>query len=1350
MSVLVQLEVQLDETLLVDRHRLRRRLRELRDAERQGRPFDQNLERFRADLDKSVAAYRLRRASRPAVTYDESLPIYAMREEILAALETHQVLVVAGETGSGKSTQLPKLCLELGRGLSGLIGHTQPRRIAARTIASRIADELHVQLGREVGYQVRFTDATSPQTCIKLMTDGLLLAETQSDRWLNRYDTLIIDEAHERSLNIDFLIGYLHRLLPKRLELKVIITSATIDAERFAGHFRSAVGEVPVIEVSGRMYPVEVVYWGEEQVGSRKSEVRNKSEDGTASSVLLQTSEFRLPTSKPTREDVDPAEQLADAVEFVCQRGAGDVLVFLPTERDIHETMKTLKGRNLGGVKPDLLPLYARLSVKEQQRVFESGGGPRRIILATNVAESSLTVPGIRYVIDTGTARISRYSPKSKLQRLPIEAVSRASADQRAGRCGRIGPGVCVRLYDREDYEQRERYTPPEILRSNLAAVILQLESLGLGHVADYPFLDPPKQESVQDGYKTLFEIGAVDAERKLTPLGRILHRLPVDPRIARIIVAGEREGWLDEILIIAAALEVQDPRERPLEKQQLADEAHSRFADPDSDFLGYLRLWDFYHKLKDDLTRGQLRKACQQNFLSFLRMKEWIDVHRELVELVRTSGIVGGKREGKSVRTVAVIHDWTKPFDPSRFAGIHRALLTGFLSGLAMRTESGEYLAAGNAKTALWPGSGLTGKSSKWLVTAEQVETSRRFLRTCARIDPVWIEPLAEHLVQRSHSEPHWDQDALAVMAVEKVVLFGLPIVPRRRVRYAKLDAVVSRQLFLRDGLVNGLWPEPPEFLAKNLERARHLADLQTRARQPALLRDEAELVEFYDHRIPPEICDGQRLVHWYRSERRTQQHLLEMTDDDLLVPQAQLSSPDQFPEQLAIRHLELPLAYKHEPGRDDDGVTVTVPHAGLNQLLPERLGWLVPGMLEEKVTALLKSLPKDLRRELVPLPDMARKVTAVLRFGDGPLAHAVAQAVQSVAGVTIPSTAFQEERLPDHLRMRLAIVDQKGELLATGRNLAELRRDLGSAAATTFSESPDPRWNQDGLNSWSFEPLSESVVIERAGVQLTGYPTLLDRGDGVSLRLLDSRQQAEHEFPRGLRRLFALAVPRELKQQVDHLPHLNQWVLLSKTMPQPLPLREQLADLIAERAFLSESPWPRTQGDFGVRVAAGKSQLPQAAAEVVRTLLPLFDAYTQVRRLWERTNLPQYAATRQDVHDQLAQLLSPGFLVATPWNWLVHLPRYLKAIVRRLEKLTAGGGPRDQQQLPVLLPLWSRWKDRNRQLTDRGLYDPELEAYRWMLEEYRVMVFAQELGTAVSVSEKRLDRQWAQVTKS
>ncbi|HET6424402.1 MAG TPA: DUF3418 domain-containing protein [Planctomycetaceae bacterium] len=1390
MPVLADYDAGLQETMLVDRIRLRRKWREIADAERAGKPFDQKLAKWQADLDRA-RQLRSERAQRvPSITYDEMLPIHARHDEILSTIRDHQVVVICGETGSGKSTQLPKMCLELGRGIDGMIGHTQPRRIAARTIAGRVAEELHVPLGREVGYQVRFSDVTSPHTHIKLMTDGLLLAESSTDRWLNRYDTLIIDEAHERSLNIDFLLGYLHRLLPKRRDLKLIITSATIDAERFAEHFRSVAGTVPILTVSGRTYPVELVYPEIPEAGERAEEER----------------ELEV--------------EVANIVEEACSRGPGDVLVFLPTERDIHEVMKRLKGRHLPGGKPDLLPLYARLPAAEQQRVFQTGSN-RRIVLATNVAESSLTVPGIRYVIDTGTARISRYSPKSKLQRLPIESISQASADQRAGRCGRIDPGVCFRLYSREDYERRERYTPPEILRSNLASVVLQLEALGLGHIDQFPFLEPPKLEAVRDAYKTLFELGAVDDAHRtaissregeappepqaaasalphsgsagaspspggekpprwvLTELGRTLHRMPVDPRIARIVVAGQKENCLDDILIIAAALELQDPRERPLDKQKNADEAHSRFADPDSDFLSYLRLWDFYHKLKGELTRSQLRKACVQNFLSPVRMQEWLDIHRELRELVRETD--GGRRERQRSETQRVKVGKPRiplpdgPCDPARSAAIHRALLTGFLSNIAYRTESGEYLAAGGLKAALWPGSGLAGKSPKWIVCGELLETTRRYLRTVGRIDPAWIEPLAGHLVTRTHTDPHWDPDTLCVMAHEKVSLFGLPVVPKRRVRYAKIDPHIARDLFVREGLVNGVWPDPPEFLAHNLKLAKRLHDLQTRSRQPAMLRDEEELIAFYNSRLPAEVVDGASLKRFLAggvgvresgsggvkgaypsSHPRTPApphsgtSSLFMTDADLLVPQAEVASPKLFPETLAIQQLRLPLAYQHEPGEDIDGVTVTVPHAGLNQLDSDRLRWLVPGLLEDKVTALLRSLPKDLRRDLVPLPDVAKAVTAKLHFAEGSLLAAISRAVEDETGIAIPVTAFQEENLPDHLRMRVEVVDTKGNTLGVSRDLDELRTQLGAKAAATFSAAPDPKWTRDGLKTWDFGPLPESVPIERAGLKLTGYPTLLDRGDSVSLRLYDSAVQAGYEFRFGLIRLFCLAVSRELKQQVDHLPFLNAWTLLGQTLPQPFPLRQHLAERIAERAFLSESPWPRSQADFGLRVAAGKPHIPAAAALVARQLQPLLETFTQIRRMWERTDLPQYQATRNDLHDHLSQLLASGFLIRTPWTWFVHMPRYLRGIVRRLEKLSSGSGPRDAQQLANLLPRWQRWKERAQMIRDRGQYDPELENYRWMIEEYRILLFAQELGAAISVSEKRLDKQWAIVTET
>ncbi len=1396
------LEHALGETMLADRHRLARQLRAMNDARRTGKPFDRNLARFQQELDESRLRFRSRRERRPAIEYDEILPVVQRRAEIAQAIRDHQVVVLCGETGSGKSTQLPKICLELGRGVAGMIGHTQPRRIAARSVASRVAEELRTSLGREVGFKVRFTDATSPQTMIKLLTDGMLLAETQTDRWLNQYDTLIIDEAHERSLNIDFLLGYIHRLLPQRPDLKLIITSATIDASRFADHFatvaavpsrvagagalreapvivgansgaspkvapapatrgQEVAGNVPVLEVSGRTYPVEIRY-------------RPPAEDD---------------------EEADLFRLIADAVQEAAAEGPGDVLVFLPTERDIHDAAKVLRGRNFGGGKAEILPLYARLSIQEQQRVFQPSSG-RRIVLATNVAESSLTVPGIRYVVDPGTARISVYSPRTKLQRLPIERVSQASANQRAGRCGRVGPGVCIRLYSADDYLQREQFTPPEILRSNLASVILQTECLGLGHVHEFPFLEPPKSEAIRDGYKTLFELGAVDAENRLTELGRSLHRLPVDPRIGRIILAGIDEGCLSEVLVIAAALEAQDPRDRPLEKQQQADEAHAKFEDADSDFVTYLRLWDFYHGLKNDLTKGQLRKACQQNFLSFVRLKEWTDLHRELVEVVQEfvadqRGFPSGGREppgsggsgrithnqgahaprsvdkegvmqrspplpnplprggGEGTRRMIVhaAYHWpAEGLSAEKYAAVHRALLTGFLSGIAQRTETGEYQVAGGMKSWLWPGSGLAAKQPKWLVFAEAVETTRRFLRTAARIDPAWIEPLAGELVNRTYSDPQWDAEQLAVLAQERVTLWGLPIVPRRRVRYVKINPAETRELFLRHGLLAGEWPEPPQFLAHNLALAKQIEERQARLRQPALLRDDDERLEFYARQIPADVFDGRQLVDWTR-QHPAQARGLFMTEADLLEPAATPASADLYPDVLEFHGLKLPLKYQHDPGGENDGVTVTVPQAGLNQLTAARLGWLVPGLLEEKVTALLKTLPKEFRRELSPIPESAKEIAPRLPFGVSELTESLSRWLEQERQLKVSPADFDASRIPEHLRMQIEVVQADGKVAAKGRDLAALQQKLGAAASTTFAAIDDTAWNRDGITTWNFGALPDVVRLERFGVMLPGYPTLIDEGSSVSLRLWDAPEKAAYELRFGVRRLFALGLARELKAQVDHLPHLNAWVLLAKTFPQPCPLREHLADLIVERACLSGGNIPRNAGDFGVGLAEAKRRLSSAVPEVVLAVRPIFDAMTQVRRQWEKVKHPQFQPSLVDAHDQLARLLAPGFLVRTPWNWLLHLPRYLQAVVRRLEKLTGGGHVRDQQQLPGLRLRWQRGFERLAQHQQRQIYDPALETYRWMLEEYRVLLFAQELGTSQPVSEKRLDKQWEAV---
>lgn len=1394
-----EIESSLTKTMLVDRHRLRQQWRPLRDAVKryskgeasaatpEQNSADQRLAKFQADLANSCRRSEQRLRGVPKLNFDEELPVIVRKDEIAAAIREHQVVVVCGETGSGKSTQLPKICLELGRGITGVIGHTQPRRIAARSVATRIAEELNVSVGREVGFKVRFTDATSPQTYIKLMTDGILLAETQSRPFLDEYDTIIVDEAHERSLNIDFLLGNLHRLVAKRRDLKVIITSATIDAERFADHFRSVAGNVPVLEVSGRMYPVEMIY--------------------------------RPPSPDEEGGELDWMKAVGDAVNEVCARGPGDVLLFMPTEREIHEAAKTLRGRTFGGSKPDILPLYARLSAAEQQRVFQTSS-TRRIVIATNVAESSLTVPGIRYVVDTGTARISRYSPKSKLQRLPIEPVSQASADQRAGRCGRVGPGVCIRLYSEEDYRSRERYTPPEILRSNLANVILQTKTLGLGQIEEFPFLEPPKPESIKDGYKTLFELGAVTEQHDLTEMGRKLSRLPVDPRIARIIWAAHEENCLGEILIIASALEVQDPRERPLEKQQQADESHKRFADEDSDFLSDLKLWDFYHKLKNELSKGQLRKACHQNFLSWIRLREWVDVHAELVSIVQESlkgarvGEIDRRKQNSTPKQAGAASPQAAAIRPSPeravvdttltrrndFGAIHRALLTGYLSSLAYRTESGEYLAAGNMKAFLWPGSGLASKKPKWIVAAELLETTRRFLRTVAKIDPNWIEPLAAHLIDRTYSEPHWDPESLAVMAYEKVSLFGLVLVPRRRIRFSQIDPAKSREMFIQHALVYGEWPEEevtndvqigsrdkqrsapgskssnsrdradhrkpfalpsarpavlntksqsslPEFLTHNRDLVKSLEDLQTRVRRGSLLKEEQAQFDFYATRLPPDVLDGHRLQQWWRAAAPEERKRLYMTEADLVEADAILATKDAYPDNVQMKGLSLPLSYRLDPSAEDDGVTITVPQEGLNQLDGDRLGWLVPGLIEDKITALIRTLPKELRRDLVPIPEVAAEVAKVLNFGDGSLTAAIIEGIEFVTGIEVPANAFDESKITDHLRMLIRVTDADGKTLAAGRDLAAIRKEFGAIASISFSSSDDPRWTRDGLTTWDCGTLPPVIDVMRRGVALKGYPTLIDQGETASLRLFDNPERSQHEMRFGLRRLIVHTVARELKVQIDALPGLQNWTLLSKTFPQPFPFRAQLTELLADRAFLATPQFPRSDEQFRECLRAGRTRLPSVAVEVTNFLTPLFQAYSDVRKTWEKTAHPQWQASRQDVHAQLSHLFSPGFLVRTPWPWLTQFPRYTRAIVLRLQKLTSGGAPRDQQLLPQIVPRWQRGIERLRLHADRQIYDPELEAYRWMTEELRVALFVQELGTAVSVSEKKLDKQWERV---
>ncbi len=1405
-------ERRLAETMQSDRHRLRRMLRELSAAQQSQRPFDKLLAKFEAEFRRSAERRERRLASVPKIEFDAELPILSKRAEIEAAIRDHPVVIVCGETGSGKSTQLPKLCLSLGRGVSGLIGHTQPRRVAARTIAARVADELKTTLGSTVGFKIRFTDATQPNTLIKLMTDGVLLAETRGDRFLDQYDTLIVDEAHERSLNIDFMLGYLKRLLPRRPDLKVIITSATIDAARFAEHFGSPSHPAPILEVSGRMYPVETRWRGSAEY-RRTGGVSPLVESDRGSD---QTKGLTPPVRQET-DDIDPQQAILAAVEELAAEGLWDILIFQPTEWDIHETAKLLRARFqiTGGRKGtnadvEILPLYARLTLAEQQRVFEPRAGQQRIVIATNVAESSLTVPGIRAVIDTGTARISRYSARSKMQRLPIEPISQASADQRKGRCGRIGPGICIRLFDEADYNTRERFTPPEILRTNLASVILQTQSLNLGAIEDFPFLEPPKPTAIRDGYKTLFELGAVNERNELTELGRKLARLPVDPRIARLIVAGHDEACLHDILIIAAALEAQDPRERPLDKQQAADEKHKPFQHPDSDFLSLLKLWDFFHHLKDTLSKSQVRKACLQNFLNFNRLREWADVHRQLVELAQENGLKVGQRQwrdslecgGSTPPSInrasdAPIRDRTPPVPMNggrRQAAalqepIHRALLTGFLASIANReSESTEYTAAGGMKGVVWPGSGTFGSKPKWIVAAELIETSKRYLRTVARIDPAWIESLAEHLVTRTHSEPHWDRAAGSAMAFERVSLFGLTIVPRRKVRLGRIDPVAARRLLIQHGLVERDFDCTAPFFIHNAKLIDELEVLRVKSRRADFLKGEDALLEFYEQRIPNDVVDGPSLLKWcqqrssadkavprplgsglcedvpiapvatpsrsrYGDQLTTNERSLFLSREDLLNPERAAASAEDFPETLKLQHIQVPLEYKLEPGEADDGITITVPQEGLNQLDPLRLGWLVPGLLEEKVIALIKSLPKERRRLFVPVPETAKAVLKQIKFGEGDVNAAVAAVLTKLSGQRIDPGEIREEDLPPHLRISVKLLGADGQTLGVSRDLSQLRTQLGAKASASFSAIDHSQWNRDGLTDWDFDVLPPSVDLEHGGLNLKGYPSLVDRGENVSLRLADSAERAAFDTRLGLRRLFVIAASKELKRQVQHLPELGRWQMLTATLPDKGQLSQMLIELIAERAFFGSRmgtpahPTPRTKSQFQDRVRAAKAQIPAAVQEVMQLIGPLIAAYTEARQAVTGCRLPFAQTAVADCREQLARLTEAGFLTTTAWDWLQQFPRYFQGIAVRLKKNAAAGQARDQRAMTDIEPRWRKLLARLDSAKQAGCHEPELATCHWMLEELRVSLFAQELRTAIPISPQRWDKQWEQI---
>ncbi len=1281
-----------DDCLIRDRHALRRMARALaRDPE----AADLRL-RFEQRLARSRAVFAQRAESLPRPRFPDGLPVVERLEEIREAIAAHPVVILCGETGSGKSTQLPKICLSLGRGVAGRIGHTQPRRIAARSLAARLSEELERPLGESVGYKVRFADRVGEGTHVKLLTDGMLLAEIQGDRWLDEYDTLIIDEAHERSLNIDFLLGYLKRLLPKRPDLKLIVTSATIDPQRFARHFDDA----PVIEVSGRTHPVEVRY---------------------------------RPPPEAEEGGVDRMQGLLDAVDELAAEDRGDILVFFSGEREIREAAERLRKHHPPST--EILPLYARQSPAEQARIFHPGGA-RRIVLATNVAETSLTVPGIRHVIDTGLARISRYSARAKIQRLPVEPISQASAEQRKGRCGRVAPGVCIRLYSEEDFLARPAFTEPEIQRTNLAAVILQMKLLGFGEIETFPFVDVPDTRYIKDGYRLLHEIGAVDGARKVTRLGRQIARLPVDPRIGRMLLEAAHTGCLRELLVIGAALSVQDPRERPLDKQQQADEAHALFAHEDSDFLSLLKLWDFLQERKRHLTRRKFERLCRQHFVSPLRLREWEDIHRQLREQMHAMGF----RDNS---------------EPAGYETVHQAILSGLLGHVGQRAQGRErdYLGARNSRFHLFPGSVLFKSRPAWVMAAELVETSRLYARVAARIQPEWIERLAGHLVRRSYSEPHWQARRGQVGAYEKVTLYGLPIVPRRRVNYGPIDPKTSRELFIRFGLVEGELHTRAPFWRHNQRLIAELHEEEAKARRRDILVDEEALYAFYDQRIPEGIYSTARLERWLR--RQKDPKVLHLRPEDIRRRDPGLDEA-QFPDALELHGARLPLRYHFEPGSEADGVTLDLPLPLLNQLAPGRVDWLVPGLLEEKLTAMIRGLPKSLRRHFVPAPDFARRARERLAPSDTPLHRALAEVLHQLTGVRIPEDAWDAARLDPYLKLRIRLLSADGlEELAVSRDLAALQREWGDRAAAgggAVDEHVCPL-AREGLRDWDFDDLPERIETRRDGLVLSLWPALVDEGDHVAIQCLDSQARARAAHHAGVRRLLMLRLRGTVKDLRRRIPNVQALRLQYARAPargqggKPAALEDQILALAFDRAFLADAKPPRDRAAFQRLYDAGREHLVETFEQTAALVAEILGGYQKLRKTLAGMNQLAWLSAVQDMNAQLDELVWQGFLEQVPAARLQHYPRYLRALERRIDKLRAGGLARDQAAQRQMAELLERWRARQRQADEQGRADPRLDEIRWLIEELRVSLFAQEIGTDGPVSLKRIDKRWREL---
>ncbi|AFM34320.1 MULTISPECIES: ATP-dependent RNA helicase HrpA [Stutzerimonas stutzeri subgroup] len=1344
----------LDQALFADRHRLRRQLHELRKQPDEAK-LAQWLERFQA----SAAKVEARRQSVPRIRYDDSLPIAAKRDEIKAALEKHQVLVIAGETGSGKTTQLPKICLEIGRGVHGLIGHTQPRRLAARSVATRVAEEIGTPLGELVGYQVRFEDQSKESSLIKLMTDGILLAETQHDRFLERYDTIIVDEAHERSLNIDFLLGFLKTLLPRRPDLKVIITSATIDLQRFSEHFDGA----PIVEVSGRTYPVETWY---RPLAAEIDEDGNRVEDDlTVDQGILAA-----------------LDEIAAHEQSVGKR-PGDVLVFLPGEREIRDAAEVLRKANLKF--SEVLPLYARLTPAEQQKIFQPRPG-RKIVLATNVAETSLTVPGIRYVIDSGTARISRYSYRAKVQRLPIEAVSQASANQRKGRCGRVEPGICIRLYSEEDFLGRSEFTDPEILRTNLAAVILQMLHLRLGDIQDFPFIEPPDGKAISDGFNLLQELSAVNRENQLTPLGRQLARLPIDPRLGRMLLEAAQQGSLAEVLIVASALSVQDVRERPADRQQAADQAHAQWKDPDSDFAALINIWRGFEEKRQELGSNPLRTWCRKNFLNYLRLREWRDAHRQLTLIARELKLGSGRSvdgsgqppradkarrvedgEASSTRPAGasaqpvptkdtkvnvILRQQAEASDEAQraksYAAVHKAILAGLLSQVGNKTEEGDFLGARQRRFWVHPSSVIGRKKPNWLMAAELVETTKLFARMVAKIEPDWIEPLAGHLIKKNHFEPHWEKKRGQVVAYEQVTLYGMIVVGRRPVHYGPIDPPAARELFIREGLVRGEMHSRARALNANRELLERLDELEAKARRRDILADEETLFDYYDARLPADIYQTASFENWYKRESAKNPQLLIMREEDVLAREASEVTAAQYPDHLSIGELQLPLEYHFEPNHPRDGVTLRVPAPLLPQLRSERLDWLVPGLLETKAVALVRNLPKALRKNFVPVPDFVGAALAKISFGEGSLPEALGRELLRMTGARVSDDAWAEAAagLESHLKMNIEVVDARGKFLGEGRDLAELTARFAEASQAALAP-PQQKAEQKPVEAKGFAQVAEKAQAKMAGLSMTVYPALVEEAGVVKEGRFPTQAEAEWQHRRALQRLLLQQLAEPAKYLRNKLPGLTELGLLYRDMGKVDALVEDILLASLDSCILDgEAQLPRDGAALASLAERKRGDWTAHAERLARLTLEILKHWHGLQKRFKgKIDLAQ-AVALNDIKAQLGNLVYPGFVRETPAEWLKEYPRYLKAIEQRFEKIGAQL-QRDRVWSGELAGYWEQYQARLKKHLQESKRDAELVLYRWMLEEYRVSLWAQQLGTKMAVSDKRLNKQWSQV---